>query len=240
VPRTLYTARFDTAELIQRGRTEQLACRTYRAGAVAAPTQLGSTISIYDDSGDAVVSAAAVTVVSSVATYSLLGSVTDDLELANRWRVAWSLVMGDGVTHVFENRAVLCRRTPSPVITEASLYARVPALNPSHAVAITARADFADSIDDAWFSLINRLVEGGKRLELVTDPTTLREAHLTLTLARVFDDLAARINPSYGETATQYRREYEAAYGALVLPTDEDDDGDADDIEPARGPIWAM
>lgn len=240
MPRALYTARFDTAYLLQRARTELIECPTHRAGAAVAPTQAGSTISIFDDSGDEIVSGQAVVVTGGVATYTLLGSVTDDLELANRWRVAWSLVMPDGVTHTFENRAVLCRRVPSPVVTEQSLYARARALDPSRPECVTKRTDYADAIDDAWYTLINRLVGSGKRLELVTDPTTLREVHLTLVLTRVYADLAARVNPSYANTRDDYERQYEAAFGSLNLPTDEGDDGTTDQVEPARGPVWVM
>lgn len=241
MPHTLYTARFDTAELVQRGRSEHLSCRTYRAGQVAAVTQAGSTVAIYDGSGDSVVAATAVTVVDGVATYTLPGATTAPLQLANNWRIAWALVMGDGATHLFENRMVLCRRTPSPVITEQSIYARVRALNPEDPACITKRTEYSDVIDDAWYSLVNRLVEGGKRIELVTDPTTLREAHLTLTIARIYDDLAARINPSHRDTADSFHAQYEAAWGRLVLPTDEgDNDGIPDQVEPARGPVWVM
>lgn len=240
MPPVLYTADFPTPDLLQRGRDEGLICRVRRAGAVAAPTEAGSTISVYDQSGTAIVDAAAVTVDSDgFATYTLLGSVTTSLSLSKDWRIAWSLIMPDGVTHLFENRAVLCRRVPAPVVGEGALYSRVPALNPNGHSPITRETEFSSFIDEAWVVIVNRLVESGRRIELVLDPSALREVHLTLTLSLIFEDLAVRANASYSEAAAMYREQYETAWARLSPDTDTDDDGDKDANLPARGPVWA-
>jgi uncharacterized protein (DUF58 family) len=178
-------------------------------------------------------------VTAGVATYTLLGTATDDLELSRDWRIVWSLLMADAVVHTFDNRMVLCRRVPFPVITESSLYARVTSLDPTDPACISRRTEYSSTIDDAWIRLVNRLVESGKRIELIVDPSVLREAHLTLTLAMVFDDLATR-NPAYNDTAASFRAQHETAWGSLVLPTDTDDDGDADVVVVPRGPVWLM
>lgn len=236
---TAYSARFDTADLAQQARNELVSCRVYRAGSLVAPTEAGSTVSIYAASGIAVVTAAPVTVTTDVATYTLLGTVTDDLALSRDWRVEWRLLMPDGVVHTFDNRMVLCRRVPFPVITEGSLYGRVRALDPADPANISRRTEYSSTIDDGWIQLVNRLVESGKRIELVTDPSVYREVHLTLTLAMVFDDLAVR-NPAHAEAAKSFRAQYETAWGRLALPTDTDDNGTADIVAPARGPVWLM
>lgn len=234
---TAYSARFDTATLIQKGRDEVVVCSTTRAGAAAVPT--AGTVTILDADGDLVVDEQTVTIEAGVATYAVDASVTADLDPSRDWRILWSLTMPDGFVHVFDNRCVLCRRVPFPVIGEGALYARVPALDPSRPACISKRLEYASTIDEAWTVLVNRLVEGGKRLELVTDPSVYRETHLTLTLAMVFDDLAAR-NAAYADTAKRFREQYESAFGSMVLPTDTDNDGDADVEQPARGPVWAM
>jgi len=235
-----YSARLDTPYLIQRGRSETLVCRVYRAGALAPVTEAGSTVTIYDASDTPVVDAAAVTVdADGVATYLLAGATTASLALSAEWRVAWSLVMGDTVTHLYDSLAALVRRAPAPVLTEATLYARVPALDPSGAAAITSRTDFAAQIDEAWTQIVNRFVEAGRRIELVLDPSAIREAHATLTLAMIFEDLAAR-NPIYADSGASFRLQYETAWGRLAPATDTDDDGDADAALPVRGPVWAM
>jgi hypothetical protein len=235
----LYSARFDTADLIQRGRDEVVRCAVYRSGQLVAPTAVGSTVSIYDASGVAVVDEEDVTVVADVATYALPGVVTEDLSYSRDWRIVWSLLMPDGQIHTFDNRMVLARRAPFPVITEQSIYGRVRALDPSDPAVISRRTEYASVIDDAWVRLVNRLVESGRRIELIVDPSVLREVHLLLTLATVFDDLAAR-NPAHIEAAKSVRDQYEAAWASLALPTDFDDDGDADVVNVPRGPVWAM
>ena len=236
----LYSARFDTADLAQVARSEILSCRVYRAGALVAPTQAGSTVTIYDENGEAVVTAGAVTVTDSIATYTLLGTVTDDYDPSAQWRIVWSLVIST-ITYTFDNRLILCRRVPFPVLTEAGIYARVPALDPTGHAPISRRTEYSVTIDDAWIRLTNRLVESGRRIELITDPSVLRECHLLLVLAQVFDDLAARLNESHGIAAAAFRAQYEAAWGSLVLPTDTDDNDGRPDVEQvARGPVWAM
>lgn len=239
MPPTLYSARFDTPDLLQRGRTEVLECRVYRAGALVAPTEAGSTVTIYDGDNDAVVSAAAVTVTGDVATYSLSGATTAALEYSKFWRVVWALIMPDGVTHTFEQRAALVRRVPHPVVTEASLYARVRALDPSSSAPISTRTSYEDTIDEAWKALVNRLIESDLRIEGILDPSSLRETHLCLVLAMVFEDLAAR-NPAYQTTADSYRKQYETAWSRLSPQIDDDDDGQSDGAKAARGPVWCM
>lgn len=234
-----YSARFDTVDLVERGRTTLLRCRTYRAGTIASPSS--GTVSIYDSTNTLVVSAAAATVSDGWATYSLLGSVTSALDPADGWRIEWSLVMPDGNTHSYRNEAALCRCVPSPVVTEAVLYARVPSLDPSHPAAISSRAEYSDLIDEAWVDVTNRLLAGGNRVELVLSPSSLREPHLLLTLSLIYEDMAGRLNPAHMDMARSYREQFEASWKRLDLRRyDTNDDGEPDTRRSARGSIWVM
>jgi hypothetical protein len=240
MPPTLYSARFDCPDLLQQGRDETVQCRMYRAGAPVAPTEAGSTVTIYDEDGDEVVSAEDVTVADSVATYDVDAAITASLDCSRNWRIAWSLVMPDGVVHLVENRAALVRRVPHPNVTEAALYARCPALDPASPTCISSRTEYSSTIDEAWFAIINRLVESDLRIEDVVNPPSYREVHLCLALSMIFQDLATRLNAAYRDIAADWRAQYEAAWGRLSPEIDTDDDGIADDIGSARGPIWAM
>ena len=182
----------------------------------------------------------AVTVTGSVAQYTLLGSATADLDLSRYWRIAWSLKMPDGAVHLADNRAALVRRTPHPVVTEAVLYARCPALDPSTATVITSRSDYASTIDEAWYQIINRLIESDDlRVEDIVNPSAHRGVHLALVLALVFEDLAAR-NSTYKIAADGYREQYEVAWSRLGPEVDTDGDGVADEVAPVRSPVWCM
>lgn len=217
-----YSARFESPTLIERGRSNTLQCRVYRAGALVAPS--AGTITIYDDSDTAVVSAAAVTITSSIAEYAYNPAST--LTLADSWRVEWALTMPDGNVHKFRNEAALVRCVPANNITEADLYRRVSALDPSGSAPIHSATDFADKIDEAETMITLRLYEAGKRIYLMVSPSELREVRVLLTLALIFEDFSVRLNAAYAEAAANYRNQYEAAWGRLRLTYDTDDDGD--------------
>jgi hypothetical protein len=238
---TLYTARFDLPDLIERNRDTDLVCRTYRAGAIATPTS--GTITIYDRSDTVIVNAAAVTISGGWATYTVAAATTSALELEDGWRVEWTLAMPDGETHTFRNEGVLCRCAPAPVVTEETLYARCPALRPKVAGGrnpISARSEYAEVIDEAWIELSNHLLSEAARPERVLSPSAMRHAHLSLTLALVYEDLAGRNNPAHIEMARHYRELYSSALARLDLAYDADDDGRADERRGARGPVWLM
>ena len=69
-----YSARFWGPCVIQRGQAQDLSCPVYLAGALVAPAS--GSVSIYNASGEAVVDGAAVSVVSSLATYTLSAPTT--------------------------------------------------------------------------------------------------------------------------------------------------------------------
>jgi hypothetical protein len=234
---TPYSAELDTADLVQRGRDEPLSCPTRYAGAAVAPE--GGTVTIRDASGNVVVDAGVVDVVDDVATYTLAGSATADVEPSSRWRIEWALEMPDGLTHTFDNRLVVCRRPLFPVVTERTMYARARTLDPASAAPLTRRTEFSVEITESWKQLVNRLVDSGIPIERITEASVLREVHVTLALALVFDDLGVRTNPGFKETAAQFRKEHEVAWAKLSPPIDSaDDDGVADESRPPRGPVW--
>ena len=235
-PPVQYAPRFDHADLIQRGLTMDISCPVYRGGQLVSPSS--GTVSLYDDSGVAIVSSAVVTIAGGVATYTVTSATTSGLELARDWRVEWVLTMPDGVAHTYRNEAGLVRCVPFPVLSEPALYRRCPALDPAGPAPITRASNYQDAIDDAWVSIRNRLDEAGQRLEQVVSPARLREPHLLLTLHVIFADLASR-NPAHQAAADSYQRQYEAAWARSSIKLDTDDDGDADTTRPTRPSLWA-
>ena len=214
-----------------------LQCPVYRGGQLVAPT--GGTVTLYDDGNNVIVNAQTVTISNSIASYSVSGATTSGLDLARGWRVEWSLTMPDGLAHTFRNEAGLVRCVPFPVVSELALYRRCPALDPAGPACITRSTDYQPAIDDAWITIRNRLDELGTRVELIVSPTRLRESHILLTLAVIFDDLASR-NPAHQATAESYRKQFEAAWARSSIEIDTDDDGEGDTVRPTRPPLWAM
>ena len=219
---THYTARLLAPDLIERARANALSCPVYRDGALVAPT---GTVSIYDAANVAQVDGAAVTVSGSIASYSYTPAAS--LQLGTGWRVEWTLTLA-GVVHVFRNDAALVRHRLYPVVTDADLFRRVSALDPSGSAPITSLSDYQDYLDEAWAEIQLRLIAKGNRPNLVLEPSALRQPHRDLTLAYIFDDLATRLNEAYQAQADRFRGFYETAWGHLNFDYDTDDDGVAD------------
>lgn len=233
---TVYTARFRSSETIERGRTQVLSCPTSRAGAAAAPSS--GTITIYRPDQTVLVGPAAVSIVSSVAQYTLSGATTTTEALGEGWLVEWALVMPDTVTHTFRNDAALCRRTLYPVISQDDLVQRhsdLPAL-------LGTSASYQPYLDEAWATITNRLIAAGRRPYLVIQPSALRDCHLMLTLHLIFVDYSTSAGDGgrWQALGAHYATQYESAWGQLRFTYDEDDSNNVDPTKKksASSQIW--
>lgn len=229
---TLYSARFLLPTFIERGRDNVIKCAVYRDGSLVAPSS--GTVSVYDDGGAAIVNAQAVTVTGSVAQYTVTNAATSGKALDDGWRVEWSLAMPDSVTHLFRNDASLVRAALYPVLTDADLYRRVSSLDPSDNDAITNATTYQQYRDEAWTAIQNRLIAMGNRPALVASPTALREAHLLLTLAYIFEDLSTRLNEAYEGRAEMYRRHYDQEFKRLTFKYESDEEAGTTDANYRR------
>jgi hypothetical protein len=230
------TARFLLPDLLERGRANALSCPLYQDGGKVHPTEAGSTISIFDPSNTARVDGAAVTVASNIATYSYTPATT--LALDEGWRVEWTLIVS-GVTHVFRNDAALCRARLYPVVTDADLFRRVRGLDPNGGSPMSSVTNYQDYLDEAWSEIQRRLINRGRRPNLVMEPSALRDCHLNLTLALIFEDFSVTLTETYADRAELYRRHYNDAWGQIRFSYDENDDGVAEPgKESSVGTFW--
>lgn len=226
-----HTFRFPLPHEIIYNRATTIQCPVYLDGALVSPSG-GSgvdVINIYDETGTAIVSDEDVTVTSSIAEYQIAADTFAEADVSERVRVEWSLTVG-GTLEVGENDGIVVRRDLHPTITAADLYRRYNSLDPSNADAITgaAAADHQQKLDEAWVRLINDMISDGTRPSWVMSPSSLRAAHVEMTLAMIFDDLASRLDPAYAEKAMRHERLYEAAYRKMTALLDLDDDGQVD------------
>lgn len=220
----VYTPRLSGLYLIERGRSQTIQLPLYSGAALVAPTASGSTCTLTSPTG-AVVSSGAITVSGSIATYAIPGASTTGQTLGERWKVAWSLIMPDGVTHPYEQPAALCRVVPSPAATEADLYQRAPALDPTGSAPVSVVSTWQPQLDEAWAQISQTLITRGRRPWLVVGSVDLRLPHIALALALCYEALASRLNPAFSEMAKMYRQEYSASMAALALSYDASDDG---------------
>jgi len=224
---TRYSARFDLPDILERNDIDQIIkCRTRLDGAAAEPTS--GTVSVYRADGTAVVDGQAVTVSGSVAQYTITAATLASESLGWEWRVEWTLVMPDAASHVFRNDAALVRMRLYPMISDADLFRRVAALDPSAPASITTETNYQTWIDEADVVVQGRLLQDSKRPGLIMQPSALREVFVTLTLALIMENLAGMLDESFGARAFDYRKQYEAAWSRMRFSYDETDSGLSD------------
>jgi hypothetical protein len=234
-----YTFRFLGPEMLEQGRDNLIKAPSYIDGGVIAPSS--GTVTIRNTAGQDVITAAAVSIVSSVAQYTVTSAVLGAQELGEGWVIEWSLVMPDTITHTPRNDGACVRARLYPTITDVDIFRRESALDPSGSAAITSLSDFQDYIDEADVMIQLRLVALGNRPNLIVSPSALRDVWMNLVLSLVFEDLSSRLNEAYSRKAEHYRSAYERAFNSTNFLYDTDDDGDPDsttDRKAARPTVW--
>lgn len=223
---------------IVRGSAHTIYAPVYLDGALDAPSS--GTVSVYNANNTAVVDAQAVTVTASIAQYAIgSGDLTSET-LGTGWRVEWALTMSDSSVLTPRNSAALVRNGLWPVISDVDIVRRVPALDTAATSVITSATNYQGELDEAWTKIQLRLIRQGNRPNLIMEPSALRECHMALALALIFEGrLASRLDLAYREQAQAYYAEYERCWGDLSFLYDVEDDGDAEPEPRAGQPtIW--
>lgn len=225
---TFTTARFLTPDYLVQGRDNAITCPLWRNGALVAPTQAGSTVSVYDAANNPIVNGAAVTVTGSIATCTIPASVLPStLSRGMGWRVEWSLLVA-GVVTVYRNSAGLVKCELAPVVTDDDLYRRESALDPAGSAPVSTLTTYQDFIDEAWVTLHGRLVGKGNLPNRIMEPSALREPHMMLALHLIFNDFRTRLNETWKEKADEYKVAWRDAYDGLAVEYDTTDSGASD------------
>lgn len=223
---TYTTARLLTPDYLVRAADNAISCPLWRDGSLVAPTS--GTVSVYDASNTAIVSAAAVTVTGNIATYTITAAaLPTTLQLGMGWRVEWTLTVSSVAT-TCRNSAGLVRSRLAPVVTDADLFRRESSLNPVGTAPISSVSDYQDYLDEAWVTLHGRLTGKGSLPHLVMEPSALREPHILLTLSLIFNDFRTRLNEAYADKAKEYADKFEKAWEQLRFEYDSTDSGQSD------------
>jgi len=145
--------------------TIQAPVRYGSTGALQAP--VSGTITVRRPDLTALVSGAAVTVSSSAAQYTLTPAASEALGAG--WTVEWSLTMTDGLFQ-WREEAFLCEWVPPNAISAADLYRVKPELRyriPEAQGPSGTDEGWQPQIDAAYFELIQRLIDHGRRPWLI-------------------------------------------------------------------------
>ena len=220
----LYSARIAFPEYLVRGRAQTASLELYRSGALVAPTS--GTFALYDPSNTAIVSASAVTITSSIATYPILAaSLPSTLALGHGYREEWALLGPDGVTRTWRRDAAVVLHAAYPVITDDDLTAVYSNLTDQLSASTTT---FQAKIDEAWKRILGRLEMQGVFPEHVVTNWSLREVHLELTYHLIFLDFHGGQGGRWAELADQHKKEFELAWGRLKFVKGTSTTGTAD------------
>lgn len=232
-----YSSGIELPYTLERARDTTITCPVYGGGVLAIPAS--GTCTLADPAGTAV-STGAVTITNGVATYSVTSASLTSKTYGDGWQVTWALVMPDTITHSFRTGASIVKCGWSPNVTDASLYRRSSALDPNGAAPITTIRSYQPYIDEAGLELQRRLLQQGRRPWLIVDPTELREPHLLLSLALIYEDLSSRLNAAYIEQARMYRQQFADSWNRVRFTYDVDGDGIGDGRKKpgARGAVW--
>lgn len=172
--------------LLERGASQTIEApiRHGSDGSLVAPDS--GTITIVRPDGTELVSDAAVTVASSTATYTVLPSSSETLGAG--WEARWTLTIDGVVYPIYRNSAYLCEYVPPSVVSVLDLYTHIPELQ--HRVPqsqdVTTRGGSGEGwqrqIDEAYFELLRRMLDDGRKPWLIREVTGYREWLLTRAL----------------------------------------------------------
>ena len=229
---TLYTFRdaFPNVLAVDRAQTVRMEVR--RDGALDAPTQVGSTYSLFEPGGQtAVVDEEAITVTAGIALF-VISQVTlpTTLDLGEGYFEIWDLLLSDGTQRQVRREASLAIRELYPVLAEIDLEGEYPDITFALGTVLTSYQPF---IDEAWKRIINRLIAEGVLTYLVMSPTAFRDTHRELTFYLMFKWFFMKQGQDsrWADLFKSHLSAYEAAWGKLNFVLDADHDGIADSSE---------
>lgn len=229
---TLYTFRDAFPNVLGVDRAQTVRMEVRRDGALAAPTAVGSTYSLFDPGGQtAIVNAQPISVVGGIALFVIpAATLPTTLALGEGYFETWDLLLADGTQREIRREASLAIRELYPVLAEIDLEGEYPDITFALGQVLTSYQPF---IDEAWKRIINRLIREGVLTYLVMSPTAFRDVHRELTFYLMFKWFFMHQGQEsrWMELFKSHLAAYEAEWGKLNFVFDADHDGFADSSE---------
>ena len=207
--------------LLVRGVAQTIAApiRHGATGALVIPTESGSTITVQRSDGTYLLSDVQISdVLSGEAVHDLALIATTEV-LGEGWEVVWSLIMPTG-TFAYRTAAYLCEYVPPNVISVLDLYTRVPELQyriPQRQGDSGDGTGWQPQIDEAYYELMRRLVDDGKRPWLIREVTGYREWLLARAVQLAVNAVPGGPEAWTGKAARDAHFEVAAAAGRMRL-----------------------
>lgn len=221
-----YAADRGTAYFLGLGTTQLLQCPVRHGidGSLVAPSS--GTITVEMPDGSALVTAAIISVVSSVASYDL-ATLSTHTE-GEGWTIIWSLVFSDGNTYQFRYEAFACENPPYCPLTVADLWGREPESRHRIPQQWRATADGGDNsglqpfVDAAHYALLDKLIADGNRPWRIRNVHGAKEWCLSLALMRYCNSQATTADSIWRAKAVDYSHAHREAAGSLRFQYDSD------------------
>jgi len=231
---TAYHASLPLPELLERASPNTLRCPLHAAGQVVAP--LSATVTLYGPDAELLVSEAAASIVDDVATFSYTPPAS--LDYGEGYRVLWRLTMPDRVVSV-ENGGLVVRRALVCPISVGDIAAELRVVDPTGTMRLASAVDPHQVVEAAWVEIQNRLLERGRRPDLVVTPYAFRTAALERAKAALYEAAGVAMGQDHEEAARRHRRRYERAWGRVRLSyaTDTSTSSSPGRVEPT---LWLM
>lgn len=205
--------------MLERATPQRVAVRPLVDGAPAGVT--AATVALRDEDNREIVAPVAC-VVAGDGTVSADITIPAATPYGDRYALLWVYQIA-GRAYPDRGAAMVVRyRLPCP-LTDEDIAQAAPPLDRAQRGAVTARAAYADMLDEAWIQIQTRLIQDGNRPNRILDASALRTAALHLTLALIFDALTSRQGEGYAETADRHRTMFEHEYARVKVQYAPDD-----------------
>lgn len=208
---TPITVSFKTPDVLVKGQDTVLYCPIFHEGSGEAINSAQYEIL---NSNLQIVASGACDVEGSLAFVS----INTSLQYGEDYRIRYTiLTLGEADGHgsetiIAENELYVVRCRLSPCIASDDLYKRVSGLSPASSSPHSTLQNYDSYIMEAWYIILNRLIQRGNRPNLILSNTALRECHIQLTLAIIFEDFATRLQPEWETRAISHRQNYEKTF----------------------------
>lgn len=224
---TLYSFRIPFQNVLQREVAQVVKLEARRNGELVAPTAAGSTFSLFDAGGTAIIDAQAITVGSDlIATYSITAlELPSTLAYSELYQERWSLIMPDGTTRTPRRESAVAPFLLYPALAEIDITeGEYPDL-------VNELGDDFDTLqpflDTAWRRLLEWLFEQGQWPAMMLSTSAFRRPHREWTLFLIFKHLFRQFsgNNRWARLMDHHESEKAAALANLTSRVDYDRDG---------------
>jgi hypothetical protein len=213
--------------LIERTRAQTSSIDVFRLGAQLVPT--AAVYNLIDVNGKKIIDAVGATIAVG-GTCSHTFTIDNTHSLSEGYVEEWEITLPDGTIPIFRRTAAVVRRRLYPVVSTQDLsnyYHTINDLLP------TGLVSWQKYIDTSWETILRRVrSRSGSFPYLVMSPDSFFEAHIHLSLSRIFEDLHASVGTTqshFFEMSQSHYQKFIDEYNSLNFVYDESNDGKADD-----------